>query len=313
VALVAISIGWIEHSSKLPNTLTENKVIEIKSGSSVHSIADKLYQEGVIKNHLAFMIKARIKNRTKNLKAGEYDFTAGENINQVIEKLQSGKVHSYDITFPEGLTSIEMIEIINNNEILSGDAITEIPAEGSLLPETYHYTRGESKSAIIKRMQDAMTQTIDKLWEERQDGLPIKTKEEALTLASIIEKETAVPEERARVAGVFINRLNKKIALQTDPTVIYAVTLGKKKMDRELTIKDLKTSSPYNTYMVRGLPPTPIANPGASSIKAALNPEFNDYIYFVADGTGGHVFASTLAEHNSNVAKWRKIKRAKKD
>lgn len=310
--VAAISFAWLAYQIELPNNLETDKIVLIKQGSSVRAIANKLHKEKIINSHLAFMIKARLANRKNQLKAGEYKFKSGTSISDSIRLLQSGKTHFYEITLPEGLTSLEIVEIINNNEILAGEKITEIPVEGSLLPETYNFTRFDNRQDIIKRMQKAMRGTIDSLWETRAANLPIKTKEEALILASIVEKETAVPEERARVAGVFTNRLNRKIALQTDPTVIYAITLGKRKLERSLTYKDLKYKSPYNTYVVRGLPPTPIANPGLEAIKATLNPENNDYIYFVANGTGGHTFAKTLEEHNKNVAVWRKIKRSRK-
>jgi len=313
VLLVAacLSIYFI-YQTELPNKLKEDKVILIKQGSSIRAIANKLTAEEIVNNHLVFLLKAKLANKSNQLKAGEYKFVAGLSVNKVIELLQSGKTHSYNITFPEGITSVEVIELINNNKILSGDNIKESPAEGSLLPETYHFSRNDTKQDIIKRMQKAMNGAIDSIWETRQTNLPIKTKEEALILASIIEKETSIAEERAKISGVFINRLNIGIALQTDPTVIYAITKGKKKLNRSLTYNDLKIKSPYNTYVVRGLPPAPIANAGIDSIKAAVNPETHKYLYFVADGTGGHVFAKSLKEHNRNVAKWRKIKRSKK-
>jgi len=296
----------------MPNKLEEDKILLIENGSSVRSIASLLYKEHVINNNLAFIIKARLSNRKNMLKAGEYKFSAKSSICDVISLLQSGKTYSYEITIPEGLTSKEIIEIVNSNQILGGNIIEDNIAEGSLLPETYKFTRNDTKQNIVKRMQKAMSETLDKLWESRQNGLPLKSKEEALILASIVEKETGIADERARIAGVFINRLNKGIALQTDPTVIYSITEGKYKLERALTYKDLKTKSPYNTYIIKGLPPTPIANPGINAIDAALNPEINDYIYFVADGSGGHVFSETLEQHNKNVAKWRKIKKQAK-
>ncbi|MBI3441738.1 MAG: endolytic transglycosylase MltG, partial [Proteobacteria bacterium] len=192
--------------------------------------------------------------------------------------------------------------------VLIGDIAT-IPMEGSLLPETYDFSYHDTRQNLIERMKKSMQEELRALWEKRAGDIPFATPDEAVTLASIVEKETRLHDERPRVAGVFINRLKKHIPLQSDPTVIYAVTLGQAKLDRVLTYKDLQTSSAYNTYSRQGLPPTPIANPGRASLAAVLNPEHNDYIYFVANGTGGHVFAKTLKEHNHNVAQWRKMQK----
>ena len=226
----------------------------------------------------------------------------------------AGNVISRRFTVPEGLTSYEVVNIVNTIDSLEGE-ITTIPPEGSLLPGTWDYRRGQSRQAVLKRMQESMNQTLDALWANRSDNLPFQTKTELLTLASIIEKETGKSEERSIVAGVFINRLRKKMLLQTDPTVIYALTKGRPQNDgkgplgRRLLRKDLSYDSPYNTYVYSGLPPGPIANPGHASIAAALNPTEHDYLFFVADGTGGHAFARTLAEHNRNVARWRQIRK----
>jgi len=190
--------------------------------------------------------------------------------------------------------------------------IDEVPPEGSLLPETYLFSRDDSRQAVLARMREAMQQTLAELWPKRREGLPLATPEEAVTLASIVEKETGVAAERPLVAGVFINRLKKKIPLQSDPTVIYGITLGKTELDRPLSRKDLKTATPYNTYTIQGLPPGPIANPGRDALQAVMAPTETDYIYFVADGSGGHAFAKTLEEHNRNVAKWRKFQKSQK-
>jgi UPF0755 protein len=209
----------------------------------------------------------------------------------------------------------EIMAILAKQDKLNQIPLQTPPAEGSLLPDTYSYTRAESNEDVISRMQKAMTSTIDELWDKRIPGLPFADKNEAMTLASIVEKETGKPEERARIAGVFINRLKAGMPLQTDPTVIYALTGGKPEnegqgpLGRRLLTKDLEIDSPYNTYKYPGLPPGPIANPGRAAIEATLNPEVNDFIYFVADGTGGHIFAKTLSEHNDNVAKWRQIRK----
>lgn len=313
IIVVAVSLFWLAHEANKPGNLAEEKILYVKPGTSLRAISEQLLAENVISNNLVFLIKAKIENRHSPLKAGEYSFEPKIRIKEVIDKMQQGKNYQRSVTLPEGLTSTEIVTIINSNEFLAGDNVVSIPYEGSLLPETYNFTLGDTKQEIVNRMQKAMTETIDKLWEERSDDLSVKDKNEAIILASIVEKETAVKEERPRVAGVFMNRLDRGIPLQTDPTVIYALTMGKEKLARGLTLKDLKKPSPYNTYTVKGLPPTPIANPGKESIAAVLNPEYNSYIYFVADGNGGHVFAEKLEEHNKNVRKWRKLKNNPKE
>lgn len=293
--------------------LTEETEVIIPSGASLNKIALILQDENVIQNPLEFKIAAHLLNKKQSLKAGEYLFDEGISLIQALTQLDEGKVLHRSITIPEGLTSYQIVSLLNNAPFMEGE-ITQIPDEGTLLPETYNYSRGDTRAEKIERMQAAMTNAIDELWPGRATDLPFKTKEEALTLASIVEKETGVSGERAKVAGVFINRLRRGIALQTDPTVIYAMTMGKHEdngqgpIGRRLLRKDLKIDSPYNTYKYPGLPPGPICNPGKDAIAATLNPEEHEYIYFVADGTGGHSFAKTLAEHNQNVAKWRKIR-----
>ena len=316
--LIAVAIGggmYALASWKSPGPLSEEKEIIIPQGASVARISSILNEENVIDHPLSFKIAARLLDKGSQLKAGEYLFPAHSSVLDTLDKLHEGSVLSRSVTIPEGLTSYQIVGLINDTPHLT-DEVTEIPPEGSLLPETYSFTRGDSRQEKIKRMQEAMTKTLDELWENRAEDLPFTTKEEAITLASIVEKETGVPSERARIAGVFVNRLKAGIALQTDPTVIYALTGGKPEdngygpIGRRLLRKDLGYDSPYNTYKYPGLPPGPICNPGAAAIAATLNPEEHDYIYFVADGTGGHVFSKTLDEHNRNAAKWRKIRAA---
>lgn len=321
-ALIISIIGgvWAVQEYKKSGPLSENRLVDIPSGSSNMQIASILSDEGVFdgeRDALLFKIAGRVTGAASALKAGEYEIPAGISIKDTLALLKNGKTYARRVTLREGLTSYEIVQKINGVEELSG-VVADIPAEGSLLPETYDYRLDEDRNAVIKRMSDAMTKTAQELWPTRAQNLPFDSLEEAITLASIVEKETAVADERKRVAGVFVNRLRKGIALQTDPTVIYAITKGKHKNDgkgplgRRLLLKDLEVDSPYNTYKNAGLPPGPIANPGKASIEAVLTPETHDYIYFVADGTGGHVFAKTLSEHNANVAKWRKIRRSKK-
>lgn len=301
-----------------PGPLADEKIVLIEKGLGVNQIASKLEQEKVIGSPFLFKTAIKIFGHG-TLKAGEYRFEKGVPILSVLEQLETGKVVQRQITIPEGLTSFEIVRLINQEANLGGE-IKQIPAEGSLLPETYSYSMGDTKADKIKRMQESMQEKLDELWETRSENSPVKTKEEALILASIIEKETGVAGERRKVAGVFANRLRINMPLQTDPTVIYAITKGKHKNDgkgplgRQLLRKDIQeTDSPYNTYLYPGLPPGPIANPGLESIKAALNPEQHDFLYFVADGTGGHIFAKTLDEHNYNAANWRKIRKEKEE
>ena len=319
VLLVAGGAFYIYGLYDNTGPLKEQKNILIERGSGVSSIAQKLENEGVIHNALIFKIATRLTQQQSALKAGEYEFHPSQSMEDVLIQIANGDVVVRQITFPEGLTSFEIIRLLNENSDLtdSGKNRIEItPKEGTLLPDTYRYEVGDTAKDIINRMQTAMNTVLDETWNKRAPDLPITTKEEALILASVIEKETGRPQERGAVAGVFVNRLNKDMMLQTDPTVIYAITKGEHKNDgkgplgRRLLTRDLQIDSPYNTYRYVGLPPTPICNPGKASIEAALNPEKNDYIFFVADGTGGHIFAKTLEEHNQNVAKWRKIRRS---
>lgn len=298
-----------------PNDVTEDRLVEVPTGWGMNRLAMHLEEIGQIDSALALKLAARLSGQTDQLKSGEYLIKANSSVIEIMDQLTNGVAHQRQITIPEGTTSFEIVQLLNKNEKLVGEPIYKIPDEGSLLPETYNFTKGETRQDIIVRMQAAQNKLLDALWSTRADNLPIKTKGEALVLASIIEKETGIGGERRKVSGVFVNRLRKGMLLQTDPTVIYALTMGKHKNDgkgplgRRLLRKDLKIDSPYNTYRYKGLPPTPIANPGALAIEAALNPEEHGYYYFVADGTGGHAFGRTLEEHNRNVAAWRKIRK----
>lgn len=299
-----------------PGPLTDTVNIVIPRGSGVSTIAARLEADGVIASALLFKIAVRLSADAGGLKAGEYEFAAHIAGRDVLDKLVRGAVVQRRITVPEGRTSWQVVQMLRAQPELEGE-VDDIPPEGSLLPETYSFARGTSRNAIIAEMTSAMERTVAELWPGRAEGLPFTTIEEAIVLASIVEKETGVADERARIAGVFINRLRRGMLLQTDPTVIYAITEGQVREDgqgplgRRLLRKDLEeTDSPYNTYKYPGLPPGPIANPGRAAIEATLNPESHDYLYFVADGTGGHVFARTLAEHNRNAADWRRLRRA---
>ena len=287
---------------------TEETVVVLKRGSGLNAIAGELERSGVISNATIFRLGAKFKEADRSLKAGEYAIPAGASMQAVLDQLKEGETVQRKVTAVEGQTSFAIIARLNAAEELMGE-ITEIPPEGSLAPETYFYQRDETRAAVLERMQAAQVKILDELWEKRAPNLPLKTKEEALVLASIVEKETGVSSERARVAAVFINRLNRGMRLQTDPTVIYGITLGKSVLGRGLRRSELKAATPYNTYVINGLPPTPIANPGRAAIEATLNPITSKELYFVADGTGGHAFAETLKQHNRNVAAWRKIEK----
>jgi len=311
--LLVLACGWVwlDYSLNRVMPIPNGTLVYVQPNSSVNKIADRLYQDNVIFDPLMFKIGARLARAKGTLKAGEYLLPATLSTAEMIHILQSGKTHQRRVTIPEGLMAVEIIALINATDGLEGE-ITTIPDEGSLLPETYHFSKGMDRADLLSRMKKGLEATLDDLWPTRAADLPVKTKEEAIILASVVEKETGIAAERARVAGVFVNRLRMGMPLQSDPTVIYAITLGKEKLARPLYRKDLNIDSPYNTYQVRGLPPGPIANPGRDSLAAVLNPEEHDYLYFVADGTGGHAFGKTLEEHSRNVANWRKFQRGGK-
>lgn len=284
--------------------LRTEKVVVVDKGATSAMVARKLFVEGVISHPLLFRIVARIKGLDKNLKAGEYLFVPQISLIEVIKQMAKGEVMYRKITLPEGLTTAQMLELIAANEFLSGGISLE-PKEGELLPETYSYSRGDSRDSVVRQARDAMSKALEDAWDNRDEYLPIKNKKQLLILASIIEKETGVASERGLVASVFVNRLRKGMRLQTDPTVIYALTNGKRELGRALLRKDLDIDSPYNTYRYYGLPPAPICNPGKDSLMAAANPEISNYLYFVASGDGGHNFATSLEQHNKNVKDWK--------
>lgn len=287
--------------------LDEETVVVIPRGTGVSGIAALLEREGVIASAELFRIGVLIGGADRALQAGEFAFPAGISAEQAMRILQSGRTVSYSVTIPEGLTSLEVVERLRDDPVLTGE-IEAVPPQGTLLPETYAFTRGDTRQSILDRMQAAMDRTVAELWENRATDLPFDTPDQAVTLASIVEKETGVDGERSLVAGVFVNRLRIDMPLQSDPTVIFALTEGQRPLGRQLLRSDWRVDHPYNTYQNRGLPPGPIANPGREAIAAALNPEETEYFYFVADGTGGHAFARTLEQHNRNVANWRRVR-----
>ena len=293
-----------------PGPSTEDKTLVIPKGSGVAEIAGVLKSENVFADVRIFRLGVRLLSDQKPLIAGEYVFPKGISAAGAMGIMIAGKSITHRLTIPEGLTVREVLELVSSEPLLDGPLPLDRPAEGTLLPETYQFLRGESRASIVERMRADMTKAIAEEWPKRDPSISLKTPEEAVTMASLVEKETSQSDERARVAAVFYNRIKKGMPLQTDPTVIFAITLGKLKLNRGLTYDDLKIDSPYNTYLVKGLPPGPIANPGLAALQAVLHPILSKELYFVADGTGGHAFAATIDEHNKNVASWRKIQKA---
>jgi UPF0755 protein len=313
--LAAIAAGaagyfaWREVTRAGP--LEESAVVLLKPGMSVKGIASELENAGAVRHGALFAVAVRVRRQSGALKAGEYEIPAGATVLEVIDLVVEGKSILHYLTAPEGKTTKQILALIAADETLQGD-ITLTPAEGELLPETYAFTRGQTRDGVIADMMKAQDDVLAQLWDDRANDLPYSSQAEAIILASIVEKETGVAQERARIAAVFVNRLKRGMRLQSDPTIIYGLTQGEP-LGRGLRQSELERETPYNTYVISGLPPTPIANPGRAAIEAVLNPADTDDLYFVADGAGGHVFAPTLEEHNRNVAKWRQFERTQQE
>ncbi len=318
--LLAVALGgagiWAVVAMRAPGPLSAEKIVLIPRGSGLNAIAGRLATEGVVYNALLFRAAVLARGAQSSLRAGEYLFAPGLSMETVIDRLMRGDVFVRKITIPEGLTSHQILALLwaaPGFEGASSDAL-EPPPEGSLLPETYQYVYGDTPGDVMARMKAAMDAQKQALWAARAAGLPFTTPDQAVTLASIVEKEAGVASERRRIAGVFVNRLRAGMKLQSDPTALYAMTRGRPQeagqgpIGRRLLRGDLEIDSPYNTYRYAGLPPGPIANPGREALAAVLTPERHDFLYFVADGRGGHVFARTLADHNANVARWRRVR-----
>ncbi len=304
--VVAAVFIWGYAQFVRPGPLAAPKTVIIPRGAGLDDITAQLAAAGVLSDRLIFRIGAWLAGTDKSLRAGEYAFPARISPRQAVALLRSGKTVVRRLTVAEGLTTAQVLAQLNQTEGLEGE-VASPPGEGTLLPETYHFSYGERRDAMVARMGKAMRETFARLWASRAPGSPLKTPREALILASIVEKETALPNERGHIAAVFLNRLRQGMRLQSDPTVAYALTGGRGPLGRPLTRADLKIPSPFNTYLVDGLPPGPVCNPGRAAVAAVLNPVETDDLYFVADGAGGHVFARTLGEHNRNVVRWRKI------
>ena len=311
VCAVVAAYYWVKVKFDKPGPLATSTVVVIPRGEGVSAIAERLQRDGVIDDRRLFMtsiIYFKYLRGKGTLKAGEYEFPKQATMRQVLDTVVEGKSIEHKVTLAEGLTSYQIVQKLLAHPELKGE-VTEIPAEGSLLPDTYRFGRNDTRQNVIERMQAAQRKFLDKVWPTRSEDIVVQTPEEALILASIVEKETGIADERPTIAAVFQNRLRKNMRLQSDPTIIYGLVGGKGALDGPIMRDDLDKQTAYNTYQINGLPPTPIANPGRAAIEAVLRPAKSKDLYFVADGTGGHVFAPTLEEHNRNVFKWRKIER----
>jgi UPF0755 protein len=316
IVLLAVSAGFALFVGKqrfeAPGPLLQNRVVIIPHGSGIRDISDVLQREGVIDQPWVFTGGVLVLKAREGLKAGEYEFAAHASLSDVVSTIVDGKVVAHQIGIPEGLTSEQIVARLLADDVLTGN-IKEMPREGSLLPDTYNFTRGITREQIIQRMEAAEQRTVKEIWDRHSPDLPIKTPEQLVILASIVEKETGKPEERSRVAAVFVNRLKQKMRLQSDPTIIYGLVGGKATLGRPIMKSEIDQPTSYNTYQIEGLPPGPICNPGRASLEAAANPARTRELYFVADGTGGHVFSETYDQHQKNVARLRLIETDQKD
>ncbi len=320
VMVVAAGFMISRNEFSAPGPLVADKSVIIERGSTTEEIVDLLEREGVIARPGYLWVALFIRDvqskfisdkaNEKRAKAGEYLFKKQMTMNEVIDLITSGRSVEHTITIPEGLTSEQIVERLKENELLVGE-IVNIPVEGSLLPDTYKINRGTPREGLLARMQSEQKKVLQAAWNRRAKDLPLKSPRELVTLASIVEKETGRADERSRVAGVFYNRLDKKMKLQSDPTIIYGIVGGKASLGRGISRDEINRPTPYNTYVINGLPPGPIANPGRAALEATANPSKTKDLFFVADGTGGHAFAETLEQHNRNVLRWRQIEAAR--
>jgi UPF0755 protein len=313
VLVLMIAAGTVYYYGRqileTPGPLKEDKVVNIPARAGKRDIADALTREGVIDvNPWIFIGSVFALKASSDLKPGEYSFQKNASLRDVIATIVEGKVVQHAVTIPEGLTSEQIVARLTDNEIFAG-SVREIPREGTLLPETYKFPRGTTREQVIQRMQQAQKRVVAEIWERRNPDIPVKTPDQLVTLASIVEKETGKPDERSRVAAVFVNRLRQKIKLQSDPTIIYGLVGGKGTLGRPIKRSEITQPSPYNTYVVDGLPPGPISNPGRASLEAVANPARTRDLFFVADGSGGHAFTETYDQHQKNVARLRAMEK----
>ncbi|HLW89879.1 MAG TPA: endolytic transglycosylase MltG, partial [Roseiarcus sp.] len=311
---VIAALAWALDEARKPGPLAADKIVIISREDEAEgeTIADQLERAGVIDSTLWFNLVVLTDGNRGKLKRGEYLFKEHASLREVEETLVSGKAVQHKLTIPEGLTSEQVAQRLRDNDVLVGE-IKETLREGSILPETYEFPRGETREALLAQMEKAQARAVDEIWKRRASDLPIKSPGELVTLASIVEKETGKADERPRVAGVFINRLFKRMKLQSDPTIVYGLVGGKGTLGHSISKAEVEQATPYNTYIIEGLPPGPIANPGKAALEAAANPSRTKELYFVADGTGGHAFAETLDQHLKNVDRWRQIEKDAKD
>lgn len=305
---VLVGISYGETVLRKPGPLVADKIVNLSRTPGFRDIGDVLEREGVVENGWMFVGGVLLRQARQELKAGEYLFPRGASVDDVISLIVSGKAVLHQVTIPEGLTSEQTVARLLENEVLTGP-IREIPKDGTLLPESYRFNRGITREQILQRMAADQRRVVADIWARRAPDLPLHSPEELVILASIVEKETGKAAERSRVAAVFVNRLQRRMKLQSDPTIIYGLVGGKGTLGRPIMRADIDRPTAYNTYVIDGLPPGPIANPGRAALEATANPMQTKELYFVADGTGGHVFAETLEEHNRNVAHWREIER----
>ncbi len=306
-----VAIQSVKAAFTGPGPAAADAEVDVPVGASLTQIARDLEDDGVITSAWLFTAAGSYLGVAGSLKAGSYAVPAGASMQEVLNLITEGRAIQSRVTIVEGWSSHQVVEYLRSLDFLDGE-IVDVPAEGSVAPNTYFVQKGADRSEILQTMIDAQSALLAELWRTRAPDLPIKTPEEALILASIVEKETGVAGERALVASVFVNRLRRPMRLQSDPTIIYGITKGERVLGRGLRRSEIDQKTPYNTYQIDGLPPTPIANPGRDAIAAVLNPAKTDYLYFVAQGGGSHAFAKTLREHNANVANWRKIERARR-
>jgi len=315
MVMVGALSALLYHQFESAGPLPVSRVVAIPKGEGRIEIATRLERQGIISNRWTFIASYLLRNALSDspveLKAGEYEIKKHASMADVLNTLVQGKSILLKLTIPEGLTSQQIVERVRGEPDLDGE-ITDIPQEGSLLPDTYRFSKGMARQELLERMQVEMQRYLAQAWANRQADLPLKSPQEAIIFASIVEKETGRPDERSRVAGVFMNRLRTGMRLQSDPTVIYGIAGGQGGLGRPITRADLHQQTAHNTYQIKGLPPTPICNPGRSAIDAALKPAETKELFFVADGSGGHAFSTTLIQHNAAVSNWRKVERGRR-
>ena len=310
--IIAGGFALGKHRFEEPGPLAEDKVVNIPPRSGIRDIADLLVKEGVIEHYLTFIAGSLLAKTHDELRFGEYQFAKQASLHDVLNTLVSNKVVQHQVTIAEGLTSEQIVQRLLEADMLAGN-IREIPREGSLLPESYRFPRGTPRDQVIQRMQQAQKRIIQEVWDHRAPDLPLRTPDQLVTLASIVEKETGRADERTRVAAVFVNRLKQRMKLQSDPTIIYGLVGGKGTLGRPILRSEIEQPTPYNTYVIEGLPPGPIANPGRAALEAVANPARTKELYFVADGTGGHSFSESLDQHQRNVARLRALEQQQRD